>query len=420
MSNENADAPSIPVDQTRHGLTREELYKLVWSEPVQAVAGRFGMSDRGLAKLCERHAIPTPGRGYWRQKETGSPARRLPLPKLHPTHQALATVQLPEPQVVVHPIVKPEPPPDPPRVAAQRAFEAANPIVVSELPDRPHPLVGATRTGLRKLKDGTSNRLRARGDASLDLTVTAATRERGLRIMEALCRAFKQRGWSVANHEGDHRDSQIEVHGIKIAFSLEERMRQEERPKPKPIDRLLQPSLMFQERYEYIPTGELVLKAWIHTGAKSKWADGKRQRVEAKLNDFMIAVVTMADNEIRWQEERVIRERQQLVEERARWERERRQAEEKHRGENLAQLSGWWREAESLRAFVAAVRTRLDSSGVITPDSQLDRWLRWADGHADRLDPLTAGGQLPPSYLYRSPWDPSPIAEWPRIDHGQA
>ena len=76
------------------------------------------MSDRGLAKLCERHAIPTPGRGYWRQKETGNPARRLPLPKLHPTHQRLDTIQLPEPQVIVQSAPKPEPPPDPPRVAA--------------------------------------------------------------------------------------------------------------------------------------------------------------------------------------------------------------------------------------------------------------------------------------------------------------
>jgi hypothetical protein len=110
------------------------------------------------------------------------------------------------------PVVKPEPVPDPPRVAAQGAFEAANPIVVGELPDRPHPLVRATRAGLRRLKDGSPERLYARGESSLDLSVTAATRDRGLRILEALCRGFKQRGWPVAAHQGDRRNSQVEVH----------------------------------------------------------------------------------------------------------------------------------------------------------------------------------------------------------------
>lgn len=412
MSTEPAIVPTVPKAEDRRGLTRKELYELVWSEPVQALAERFGMSDRGLSKLCERHAIPTPGRGYWRQKETGHPARRLPLPKLHPTHQGLATVQLPEPPVIVQPIPKPEPPPDPPRVGAQRTFEAANPILVGELSDRPHPLVRATRAGLRKLKDDSSGRVHASGDLSLSLAVTASTRDRGLRILEAMCRAFKQRGWSVAARQGDHRDSQVEVHGVKIAFSLEERLRQQERPKPKPIDRLLQPSLMFQERHEYIPTGELVLKAWHNTWSKSKWRDGKRQRVEAKLNDFMITVVAIADAYIRWKEDQIVQERRRLEEEKLRWGRQRRQEEEDYRGKALVHLASRWREAESLKAFVAAARIGLCSHGQGS-DSQIERWLRWAAGYVERLDPLTDLSQLPPPFLHRSPWDDRPRAEWP-------
>src|SRR5262249_31700525 len=33
-------------------LTRKELYEQVWSEPMQILAHRYGMSDRGLAKNC--------------------------------------------------------------------------------------------------------------------------------------------------------------------------------------------------------------------------------------------------------------------------------------------------------------------------------------------------------------------------------
>jgi len=404
--------PATTVPDPRRGLTRKELYELVWTEPVQAVAGRFRMSDRGLAKLCERHAIPTPGRGYWRQMETGNPARRLPLPKLHATHQGLDTVQFPEPRVIVQPAPKPEPPPDPPRVAAQRAFEETNPIIVGELPDRPHAFVRGTRTGLRKLKNGSSTAERAAGESSLNLHVTVATRDRSLRILEAMCQAFKQRGWPVAVHQGDRRDSQIEVHGVKIAFSLEERLARQERPKPKPIDRLLQPSYTFHERYEYVPSGELVLKAWYDAGSKSRWADGKRQLLEEKLNDFMLTVVTIADAHIRWKEEQAVQERRRLEEEKIRWERQRRQEEEDRRGKDLAQLAERWHMAEGLRAFIAAVRAGVETAG----DAQsvlLERWLQWAEGYTDRLDPLTRPDSLPPPFLHKPSWSSEPGVEWP-------
>ena len=47
-------------------LTREELYAQVWVEPMTKLAQRYGMSDRGLAKVCirllaamdERHDTP--------------------------------------------------------------------------------------------------------------------------------------------------------------------------------------------------------------------------------------------------------------------------------------------------------------------------------------------------------------------------
>ena len=44
-------------------LNREELYKLVWAEPMRDVAKRFGISDVALAKKCRKMKIPVPGRG---------------------------------------------------------------------------------------------------------------------------------------------------------------------------------------------------------------------------------------------------------------------------------------------------------------------------------------------------------------------
>src|SRR5437868_12844256 len=60
-------------------LTRQEMYDLVWSLPASKLSERFGLSGRGLAKLCERHDIPVPERGWWAKTTAGHRVDRTPL-----------------------------------------------------------------------------------------------------------------------------------------------------------------------------------------------------------------------------------------------------------------------------------------------------------------------------------------------------
>ncbi len=52
----------------RKSVTRDELYALVWNEPMETVAVRYGLSGRGLAKI--RSDVLRTGRG-----SNGSAAR---------------------------------------------------------------------------------------------------------------------------------------------------------------------------------------------------------------------------------------------------------------------------------------------------------------------------------------------------------
>lgn len=47
-------------------LTRQELYDLVLFTLMTKLAESFGISDVGLAEICDRHRVPTPPRGYSR------------------------------------------------------------------------------------------------------------------------------------------------------------------------------------------------------------------------------------------------------------------------------------------------------------------------------------------------------------------
>lgn len=59
---------------TNTRTTRAKLHKLVWSKPLGEAAPSVGMSANGLAKLCDRLAIPRPPRSYWTRNAADRPA----------------------------------------------------------------------------------------------------------------------------------------------------------------------------------------------------------------------------------------------------------------------------------------------------------------------------------------------------------
>lgn len=60
-------------------LTRYQLYAWAWSETVESIAAELKISKRYARAFCDRHAIPRPTRGYWRQRETGQIPERVAL-----------------------------------------------------------------------------------------------------------------------------------------------------------------------------------------------------------------------------------------------------------------------------------------------------------------------------------------------------
>ncbi len=63
------------MTETRQ-LSRQDLYELVWAAPVTKIAAEFGISDVALHKICEKHRVPVPGRGYWAKLAAGNPKGR--------------------------------------------------------------------------------------------------------------------------------------------------------------------------------------------------------------------------------------------------------------------------------------------------------------------------------------------------------
>jgi len=73
-------------------ILRSQLYEQVWQKPVTKLASEFGLSDRGLGKLCARHKIPIPKRGYWQKLKAGYCLSKPTLPRLDGDNDPMITV----------------------------------------------------------------------------------------------------------------------------------------------------------------------------------------------------------------------------------------------------------------------------------------------------------------------------------------
>lgn len=65
-------------------ITREELYALVWSQPMTKVAEQFGVSGSYMARVCSLLQVPRPERGYWAKLAVGKAPPPQPLPEAQP------------------------------------------------------------------------------------------------------------------------------------------------------------------------------------------------------------------------------------------------------------------------------------------------------------------------------------------------
>lgn len=83
---EIAEASSVePKTESNAGLlTREQLYELVWKEPMLRIGERLGVSSSYMARVCTELRVPRPPRGYWSKLEFGKAPERPALPKSQP------------------------------------------------------------------------------------------------------------------------------------------------------------------------------------------------------------------------------------------------------------------------------------------------------------------------------------------------
>jgi len=222
----------------------------------------------------------------------------------------------------------------------------------------------------------------------LDVQASKSALPRALRLLEAITCACEKQGWSVEGND-EKEGSRIRIADDPVTFSMIEQSDRIELSSTKEEKAWA----YWRPRFKYEDNGRLTIRItdWLPTGMRRTWSDGKKQRLEEILDEFLDGVQeASAANKVR-RLEREEWERQYQERERQREETTRRIKNEKSRRAGLfAQCAG--REtANTIRKMIMEVQHRASETLDEWPHDETNRWLQWAEGLANRSDPFTNG-----------------------------
>lgn len=334
-------------------VSRVALYDQVWSKPLTKLAPGYGLSDVGLAKVCDRHNIPRPGIGYWMKLEHGKAPPRTPLPPL--TDEAGGTIEITSTSdrrlLRIH---------DVPAIKVSKRL--TNPLpFVREIADKLSTAHPDYYQGLITLDHD-----------SQAVKISPTLQGRTVRILDAIGKALESRGGRLEMATNFMRKEYFAAAFDEDAavFRVRERLREASRTPG-----------TYGDRVTLEPRGELELEieSYAARGLRKRWRDTSRRHLEDHVGAIVATLELVADLE---RKRRIkFEERQRIDEEKRRKavELARLEALERARIARLRQLASDWRDANNIRSLVSAVDE--------TQASGREEFIKWALEAAAAMDP---------------------------------
>ena len=358
-------------------LSRTELHALVWAEPLRHLAGRFGISDQSLAKLCDGFNIPRPRPGHWNKVAAG---KEIAVPAL-----PLAKVGMDEKiEITPHADGSASSTAHGPLAAARHTRRAVR--VADRLSD-PHSIIAGWLANRREAI--------ARGRLVYDIWPNRPVRaapftpieRRRLRILDALFKALEAEKIAIA--ETDRHGPIARCGQDEIAFQL--------RPRLKEVRQLLTSEERRwhgsgkQYRRELVETDVLVfeIKRWLPGDLPRVWQDGRKGMIEDRVGDILATLLAAFPMMAAAREEAEERQRLRETEERRRQILAQELKLDRDRFRCFLEQAGRWRDAELARDFLMALRAAIPDSSLEIGGRPAGKWLEWAQAHVQAHDPLT-------------------------------
>lgn len=374
-------------------LTRQELYQLVWSEPISVIAKRMGMSDVGFAKACRRARVPIPERGYWAKRKAGKPVIQPALPPRMLGMSDGTDVQVNSSSDPAQTsdggftLTQPEFSEDIPELTA-RVREMVGKVAVPKNLAKPHAIIA-------RLLEEDERRREAQRNSSYAYSwnnplFDSPIERRRLRILNAIFLALARCDTRPYAQGRELKELQVQVGHQHISYVLERVPTRVRASRGKGADaEKRQPERL---RLRLLPSDRR------STGVQS-WEDKEEAALEDQVAEIVMGLIVAGELQYRdllrqhyeWsvqQQRREEEEARRKQEEAARQERERLVKEQQDKIDRLLGEAMALRQATDIRVYVETVIARMKCENDPLKLKKLHGWASWALAEADRIDPI--------------------------------
>ncbi len=388
--------------------SREDLYNIVWSKPMMNLAEEFGISGRGLAKLCERLKVPVPPRGYWRKVSLGQKIKKTPLPKVEFSKYDLwknqssledlekrRKTEKARSEVFKNPEIE---------VKDTNLKEAILRTLRDEQNRIPKEIVSeqsiASPMVKKFLKTHSRNKyplppFQHSGNLAIEVSDNCALR--ASLLMETILQGFRERKWdfSIEKRDSSYQARMfVNLFGQNVYFRIYEPvgtkiipLTENEREAYKKEHHTVK-----APKNNYIPTAIGTMVFTINNGSSVQYSleDRGKQLIEASIKDIMLGFIYVA---IKSSNEAVLtleREQKLKLEQARKLEEERLRRLEAIRYERLVADSDAYSQMQKIQRYVEFVKTQVQSQ-LVDPDNETAKWIEWAESKILDLNPLKNG-----------------------------
>ena len=385
--------------------TREQLYNLVWSEPMTKIAAKLNISDVGLEKRCKQYNIPTPEKGYWARTYAGQKIQIPHLPKgntdieieffVNNIQEETGDVR----KAVDYMLLFLS------EGKRKEIIDFCNLLVVPDVLNNPHELIKDTIQYFKTRKESTKPHV----NKVIYFHVSEESKERVYRFFDTVIKAFeklgftieiKGKGFSGVDYRYRNYDKLVSEnieenvlcicngkHNVAISIKESEsrvsRVLSMEEKKQKVINPYKVKS------YDNVFNGNLNFYICEESTKRQLWRDTSKIKIEDNIGEIIITIIDALDA-VRIKREKAETEQARREEEnRIRKEHEACVKLEKEKLQTLIQNSYKYDRLLKINHYIGFMEQKLKTITDENERCELKSYIEWAKDKAEWLNPLS-------------------------------
>lgn len=341
--------------------TREDLYEMVWKEPLTSIVNRYHISYAELRQAYHDLKIPIPEGGYWSKLRWGKEVERVKLPEGYSGKQEIDLME------------KDPNDPTPQKLPTSNSTVEQGSEEIFKVPQRltnPDILITNTKEyfdAVNKHDWRSRDRYPERKDV-LSIDVQFSNLPRALRIFDTVIKILRSRGYDISF---GWKGTEAVIYGQEIGMRLREINKVSNKPRERNSSRDLE------------PTGKFT---FLIGNYEVKTVCDGRKLIEDKIDTIIYKLEGEAKQWYDWHLEAEIREKERQEQLRIEQEARDRKNKELSDFKSLYILANRLNQSMVMRNFLSLVEENVHNSAKDTADFR--KWLYWARQKVDWYDPL--------------------------------